>query len=184
MNYYIYLNERDFAQHYHSTDTDLMLNPKFLPVEEFTEESDRTFFGKWFDRENSNMETREYVFVDKPLYRDAKYLTSETAIDPENKLISTEIKDLREQKSQFSTTKLATIAASQQKLVVDITSIITERDKYSYYVEVLTATAEGENPIASITAGMIGNYVVFSRLAIPVTKEVAISYRIIKTRIY
>ena len=72
-----------------------------------------------------------------------------------------------------------TIAVSASRTIVDLSSYITDRSGKSYRIEILTSTADGETPVATVIAELIGNYAVFYRQGVTVTKEITITYRLV-----
>lgn len=74
----------------------------------------------------------------------------------------------------------ATLAASATKTVVDLSAYITNRSKTSSYrLEILASTADGESPVATVIAELIGDYAVFYRQGVSVAKEITITYRLV-----
>lgn len=73
----------------------------------------------------------------------------------------------------------ATLAASAAKTVVDLSAYITNRSKTSYRLEILASTADGESPVATVIAELIGDYAVFYRQGVSVAKEITVTYRLV-----
>lgn len=74
---------------------------------------------------------------------------------------------------------VATLAASATKVTADLSSYISDRAKTSYRIEILSSIADNETPVATVISELIGNYAVFYRQGIAVSKEVTVTYRLV-----
>ena len=81
-------------------------------------------------------------------------------------------------------TRTAVLASGVSRLFVDLTTAISGLSSKVFFVDVLTSTAEGESPVASIYHELIGRTAVFYRQGVTVTKEITVTYRIVSINLY
>lgn len=84
----------------------------------------------------------------------------------------------------LSETKTVTLAAGISKTTVDLSAIIKDRSKTVYVLEILTSTADGETPVATVSGELIGAYAAFYRQSVTVSKAITITYRIAALHMY
>lgn len=82
-------------------------------------------------------------------------------------------------KMTATSSMVATLAASATKTTVDLSTYITDRSKRAYRIEILSSVADNETPVATVISELIGNYAVFYRQGIAVSKEVTVTYRLV-----
>lgn len=72
-----------------------------------------------------------------------------------------------------------TMAGTDTKKIVDLSSYITDRPGHIYLIDVVNAAAEGESPVATVYAETIGTNAVFYRAGVSATKSIDITFRLV-----
>ena len=82
------------------------------------------------------------------------------------------------------TSKTATLAAGVNKTTVDHVAEIVDRAKTAYFLKILSATSDGETPVATVSGELVGGYAAFYRQSVAVSKAITITYRITALHLY
>lgn len=84
---------------------------------------------------------------------------------------------------KVSSNMAVTMAGAETRKVVDLSAYITNRPGCIYLIDVVNATAEGETPVATVSAETIGTNAVFFRSGVSAAKSIDITFRLVTIRI-
>ena len=84
---------------------------------------------------------------------------------------------------KVSNNMATTMAGQETRKIVDLSAYITNRPGCIYLIDVVNASAEGETPVATVFAEVIGTNAVFFRSGVSATKSISITFRLVTIRI-